>query len=271
MFFYLIHNLPWGSQLENGKRNVRTFLIGSVCYILLHALLYANTKNFIGIPMLSSFLYLAQRYFWWILLADSAAMSITYKLFYGRSILTELPLLGAFKGLFKKEENKEIIPTITNINIPKIDETKNINITPINNKEQSKVQTKNSNELEIDLLTENESIKPVISKINNIETIDSTNHTLDTSKQIKENNSNEIIINEPSNIKNDNKEIEQKNNQSENQQTSNSDISEINSSHSSTNSSGPKLTSENIDKYVINRKLKIKQSELDIRSEDLDL
>src|SRR6185503_12253170 len=98
MFYYLIHNLPWGQQLQPGKRNVRTFITGSVCYILLHALLFANKVNFN--PMFSTFVHIIRRYFWWIMLADAISMSITYKLAYGRNILTEIPLFQMFGEWF---------------------------------------------------------------------------------------------------------------------------------------------------------------------------
>src|SRR5438132_840105 len=108
MFYYLIHNLPWGAQLEPGKRNVRTFIIGSVCYILLHALLFANKINFS--PMFATALYILRRYFWWIILADAIAMAVTYKIAYGRNILTELPLFQMVGEWIGGRENPQPQP-----------------------------------------------------------------------------------------------------------------------------------------------------------------
>ena len=84
MFFYLIHNSPLWKNLENGKRNVKTFITGMICYILLHAYMYSeyDSKNKI--------IEILRNYIWYIILADCAAMGVTYKLFYGRSILNEL-------------------------------------------------------------------------------------------------------------------------------------------------------------------------------------
>src|SRR5439155_20421858 len=92
--------LPCGQQLQACKRNVRTFIIGSVCYILFHALLFANKVNFS--PMIATAVHIMRRYFWWIMIADAVAMSITYKIAYGRNILTELPLfqmIGEWAGV----------------------------------------------------------------------------------------------------------------------------------------------------------------------------
>lgn len=282
MFFYLIHNLPWGLELENGKRNVRTFLIGSVCYILFHALLYANNKNFIGMPMLSSFLYMIQRYFWWVLIADSIAMSITYKLAYGRSILTELPLLevigGWFKGNRPELQPQLIVPAINppaitilpkSINPMPISmelDIKNKKLPVANMKDLVKNLPKNNDDLDIDLLTENESIKPIINN-NLIPQPIVSDENIDEKDDINENKMEKEIKIESI--------IETK---VENKSNTNMDVSDVSSLHSSnvsnnsSGSSGPKLTTENIKKYVLNRdSLKIKHSELDIKSEDLHL
>src|SRR5690242_13686490 len=112
MFYYLIHNLPWGNDLQPGKRNVRTFITGSVCYILLHALLFTNKVNLN--PMMTSIFYIIRRYFWLIVLADATAMAITYKIAYGRNILTELPffqVMGDWVG--GRQENRQPLPPIT--------------------------------------------------------------------------------------------------------------------------------------------------------------
>ena len=164
MFFYLIHNLPWGNELEPGKRNVRIFIIGTVCYILLHALLYTNKVNFS--PIFSTIIYTIKRYFWWIVLVDAIAMSIIYKLYYGRNILTELPLFQIIRG-WVTGENNDTPPNLPN-NVPKKTQKpispKNTLPTPPLAQPQS---TENNNkyghlddisELDIDILSENGSL-----------------------------------------------------------------------------------------------------------------
>lgn len=89
MFYYIIHMLPWGIHLTQGKRNVRTFLFGSVLYILLHAFLYADSMN-------NTLFFILRRYFWYIFVADFIAVAILYKLFFGESIMHEIPFIGEF-------------------------------------------------------------------------------------------------------------------------------------------------------------------------------
>jgi hypothetical protein len=86
MFYYMIHSVPWGSTLAQGKRNVRTIIFGSLLYIILHAYLYkAGSALNLG-------LYDFKEYIYYIIGLDMFAMAITYKLYYNRSILHE------FKG-----------------------------------------------------------------------------------------------------------------------------------------------------------------------------
>ena len=84
MFFYLIHSSPLWIDLENGKRNVRTFLAGIVCYILLHAFLYSSYGSE------SQLICTFRNYIWYIILADCAAVATLYRMHYGRSILKEI-------------------------------------------------------------------------------------------------------------------------------------------------------------------------------------
>lgn len=97
MFFYLLHISPLWKNLENGKRNVRTFLCGIVCYILLHAYAFSSKNKTI---------ILLRNYIWYMILADCFSMAATYRTFYGRSILKELTLNETDK--FDKENHKWI-------------------------------------------------------------------------------------------------------------------------------------------------------------------
>lgn len=160
MFCYLIHNLPWGNDLQLGKRNVRTFIMGTVCYILLHALLYASKVNFT--PMVSAIVYTIRRYFWWIVLADAISMSIIYKLYYGRNILNEFPLFQTIRGWggVGNEDNGIMQPDNTIRAPPARSEVPPPLKSPPNIAKQTLSEPDTNSELNIDLLSENESSEP---------------------------------------------------------------------------------------------------------------
>ena len=253
MFYYLIHNLPWGEHLQPGKRNVRTFIIGSVCYILLHALLFANKINFN--PMMTTITYIIRRYFWWIVIADAISMAITYKLTYGRNILTELPLIemvgewiGGGRG------NRNIRPIEPELGEPiKAQSFPDLPINSTKSRETNCISANKVNkedELDIDLLTENESLPdpnsqdivtsdpPILPKVDNNEEIDNI----------------EPVANEVNNLD----EPNGPNGKNEDEDEEEEEVTT------------PKLTSENINKYVINRS-RLKLAAIDIKSEDLNL
>lgn len=78
--------LPFGKDMQKGKRNVRIFVLGSMLYVAFHGLLRVmNEKNPENIY--TSILY---NYFWYIAIIDACAMAILYRNYYGRSILKEL-------------------------------------------------------------------------------------------------------------------------------------------------------------------------------------
>lgn len=86
MFFYLIHLLPHGKELREGKRNVRTLFIGVMLYILFHAFIYSDYAE----KVIGALIVLMRSYFYYFLLGDIFVMAILYKVHYGKSILTEL-------------------------------------------------------------------------------------------------------------------------------------------------------------------------------------
>ena len=98
MFFYLLHISPLWKDLENGKRNVRTFICGTFCYILLHAYMFSAKNKTVK---------LLRNYIWYIIMADCAAMAASYRIFYGRSILNELSTSHE-KDKFDEETHKWI-------------------------------------------------------------------------------------------------------------------------------------------------------------------
>ena len=278
MFFYLIHNLPWGEELQHGKRNVRTFIIGAVLYILFHALLFSNKVNFN--PMIITIFYMIKKYFWWIVMADCIAMAITYKLAYGRNILTEIPIfqmVGDWIGGNNNEpqpqpqlqpqpqpplqsHRPQSINTKTNVS----DQTSNSSVQSAiqkteNHFNQQRSQINNNDDLDIDLLTENES-QPGQTQSNQLH----PDSDLAENDDVKSEN----IEYEETPIDNETT-IEQ----IEDQLSNNSQLSnDSQNSQQLLSEMGPKLTSENINKYVINRsKLKLKNTAAEIKSEDLNL
>ena len=86
MFFYIFHNIvhygvPINENIDsNGAKNVRTIIFGGICYIILHAYLYNESCPY----------YQFRHYLYYLLLLDIFVMGITYKLYYGRSMLNEL-------------------------------------------------------------------------------------------------------------------------------------------------------------------------------------
>lgn len=100
MFFYTIHSIPWGKDMPNGKRNTRTFLFGSILYILTFALLFSKYAK-----ITSPILYYFKDWFPYVLAADAAAMAVTYKLYYGNTILNEMDAIGL------KSKADDYVPT----------------------------------------------------------------------------------------------------------------------------------------------------------------
>ena len=274
MFYYLIHNLPWGEQLQPGKRNVRTFITGSVCYILIHALLFASKANFH--PMATTIIYAIRKYFWWIVMADAMAMAITYKLAYGRNILTEIPIfemigewIGGTRETQPPQNNIQPHPQQLQANLPLIDKSQQMDKTqanvPINSVKNTTIEPNKddktqNDELDIDLLTENESqpddqtIKVLVDKNIKLDKTITKSDKLDTEHEKDIIEPDEAVIDSV----NVDEEIDPEN---ENKETQSLPVE---------SPQKPKLTSENLSKYVINRsKLKIPAPE--IKSEDLNL
>lgn len=83
--YYLIHNLTSKGKNENdGPKNARTFLMGSVIYIILYmVVMNLSLKYKFQSGIMKSSLIL-------LLCADIATMAYLYKAYYGRIILNEL-------------------------------------------------------------------------------------------------------------------------------------------------------------------------------------
>ncbi len=72
---------------NHGARNTRTFLFGSIAYIFLAAFLYSPLYQ----PLISSVFFLSALRDWlvWFVAADAIAMAITFRKYWGFSILWE--------------------------------------------------------------------------------------------------------------------------------------------------------------------------------------
>jgi hypothetical protein len=75
MFFYAIHNIPYGSSMSRIERNGRTMLYSSICYFLLYIFINSNYSN-----NFSKVKYL-KKYFWWIFIIDVALFIMLYKVY----------------------------------------------------------------------------------------------------------------------------------------------------------------------------------------------
>jgi hypothetical protein len=89
MYFFLLHHVlkifPGLSELSNLRKNVITFMVGVILYIMTYAYLQTVVLNGGGI-----FVETIRNFFVYILVADTISMGIIYREFYGRSIASEL-------------------------------------------------------------------------------------------------------------------------------------------------------------------------------------
>ena len=93
MFFYLIYNSSFIKKDNEKNKNVNTLIYGSIVYIVLHALIYAN-KN-----LRESIL----RYFWIILSVDVVSMFLSTEI---SSDIQKHNLTQDAKTLLRKKEKK---------------------------------------------------------------------------------------------------------------------------------------------------------------------
>lgn len=97
MFFYLIYNSSFIKKDNEKNKNVNTLIYGSIVYVILHALIYANKS------LRESIL----RYFWIILSVDVVSMFLSTEI---SSDIQKHNLTQDAKTLLrKKKKRKEII------------------------------------------------------------------------------------------------------------------------------------------------------------------
>lgn len=113
MFFYIIHHIMQSDMfkdLPDGKKNVRTFLFGSICWILLASFLFSKT-----IEHTNFFIVTLKNFFQWFVVIDICTIAVIYRLYYKRSIFNEVVEIDKQpkkkKVTFKKEtpETPEIV------------------------------------------------------------------------------------------------------------------------------------------------------------------
>lgn len=83
MFFYIIHNSPFWEKLPFDKRIGRTYMVGIVCYVLLHTFLFskfAETKEN---------LKLFRNYMYYMLVGDIIVLNITEKMYTESKTITQ--------------------------------------------------------------------------------------------------------------------------------------------------------------------------------------
>ncbi len=273
MFFYLVHNLPWGQDLQQGKRNVRTLIMGSVCYILFHALLYADRINFP--PMFSTMVFIIRRYFWFVLAADLIAMSVLYKIAYGRTIFSEIPIpqmIGDLVGRAEVPLEINVPDPVPVVNPPadQAHDTKVVDVPVKTSKDKLEVPIASEvrplrvidpqnmiDELQIDLLTENEGAEPDPLTVAELDSQPNQSEAESQGGDFTESQGGDLS------------EMGEMEETEEEDDT----VQESETEHSDEDS--PKLTSENIDRYVKTKPKRThsppKQPEIELQSADLNL
>ena len=83
MLYYLLHQSPLWYDMEDGKRNVRVLFIALNLYIFGYMILHQLKDTNVFANMLFTNYYL-------FFLADAFCSAILYKLYYGRTVLSEL-------------------------------------------------------------------------------------------------------------------------------------------------------------------------------------
>lgn len=86
---HIIHNTPVIKDWKESKKNITTFLVGSVLYVFLLSFLQSN--RYASLVNGTFVLFTLKNWFLWIIGIDITAMAIIYKNFWGRTILDELP------------------------------------------------------------------------------------------------------------------------------------------------------------------------------------
>lgn len=96
MFFYLIYNSSFIEKDSDKNKNVNTLIYGSIVYIVLHALIYANSS------LRDSIL----RYFWIILSVDIISMFLSSEI---KSDIQKHNLTQDAKTLLRKKKKRNEI------------------------------------------------------------------------------------------------------------------------------------------------------------------
>ena len=123
MVYCLIHVLPWGIEMASNKRMVRTFVMGTICYFALYLLLHTKLLEYNA--MMSMAVTMISKWLWLICAMDLSLLGILNKGFIGSHMMTN------FFG--PKLLTQEVVPQIQGsdvIGASKIADTNDVKTNP---------------------------------------------------------------------------------------------------------------------------------------------
>ena len=252
MFYCLVDNLPINTDQQPNKRFVRTFIIGCICHIIAYSILSIDLLA--NNPMIRVFVNLIKKWYWMIFALDLSMLGILHKGFFGLVSIKNL-IFGGNKNTaptnnIGDEQPQQIQPQIrqqiqihqSELPQPQAQQQPQPQAQqqpqPQRQKSRDAVK-KPSEELDIDLLTENEERSNVVEE----------KHS-----EHKETSSKVIVPSETQDIP----EVDD-----------NDDACDVDEPDTGETDGNPKLTEDNINKYVINKGKIV--TNVSLKSEDLNL
>jgi len=244
MFYCLINSLPWGREMTSNQRFTRTFIIGLVCYAIIYMMpSFDQYQVFkVGIDSIRSWL-------WIIFGLDLALLGIITKGFFGYNLIKSYMI-----GTPKREVPKQIV----------------------NN--QPHLKLKQINDLDVDLITEHGDQNTEHGdqntehgKVSSDETNKEVKKEVDKSKEV---DPSKEVNNRVINTEVVNKEVIDIVGEKDDDIEIDTEVDVVGDGTVGANTVGvegspPKLTHDNINKYVTGKsKIIVNQS---VRSEDLNL
>jgi hypothetical protein len=114
MYFFvthkLIHNvIPWSKETKEGQKNIITFFVGVILYIITFGLL---TESRYKVVIDNNILLTIMRnFFFYFFLTDVCTMACIYKLFFRRTIFCEAA--ETLHGVNEDSRNEKVIDNTT--------------------------------------------------------------------------------------------------------------------------------------------------------------
>ncbi len=100
MFYFIVSKLPIIAGISDGTKEFKILLIGSICYLVLHALLFSNIGN--NIELITKF-----RNYMYYLWAIDGALTTGYLKFFGVNKLQKEEKESENNGEEKDSENND--------------------------------------------------------------------------------------------------------------------------------------------------------------------